>query len=101
VRTYEESIRTGLHVADPLLAFREAIERARRLDPVSASIGWDRVWFLYLAGDSERALAAFDRESQNSQPVYLYGALIEQGRGNTRARVRSAPRQQEFLSLGR
>lgn len=65
-----------------------AIERARELDPVSSSIGWDQVWFLYLAGESERALAAFDRESQNSQPVYLYGALIEQSRGNTRAAMK-------------
>lgn len=65
-----------------------AIERARELDPVSSSIGWDQVWFLYLAGESERALAAFDRESQSSQPVYLYGALIEQSRGNTRAAMK-------------
>lgn len=65
-----------------------AIERARELDPVSTSIGWDEVWFLYLAGESERALAAFDRESQSSQPVYLYGALIEQSRGNTRGAMK-------------
>lgn len=66
----------------------EAIARARELDPVSTSIGWDEVWFLYLAGESERALAAFDRESRNSEPVYLYGALIEQSRANTRAAMK-------------
>src|SRR5262245_31075541 len=62
----------------------EAIERARQLDPVSESIGWDEVWFLYLSGDYEKAHAAYERESQRHSPSYLYGALIEQGRGNTK-----------------
>jgi len=60
----------------------EAIARARELDPASQSIRWDEVWFLYLAGEGERARQALDRESQRSPPNYLYGALIEQQRGN-------------------
>jgi len=62
-----------------------AVTRARDLDPSSQSIRWDEVWFLYLAGEAERAHAALARESQRSQPNYLYGALIEQQRGNERA----------------
>lgn len=54
-----------------------AIARAREIDPASSSIGWDEVWFLYLAGESERALQAFKRESAKSRPNALYGALIE------------------------
>jgi len=61
-----------------------AIDRARRLDPASQSIGSDEIWFLYLAGDYERAHRAWDRESQRSAPSYLYGALIEQARGHAR-----------------
>jgi len=60
-----------------------AIGRARTLDPASNSIGWDEVWFLYLADEPERAQAAFERESTRSQPIYLYGALISQQRGDT------------------
>ena len=62
-----------------------AIQRARQLDPVSSSIGWDEVWFLYLAGKQEQARAALDRESRHSAPNNLYGALIEQARGDARA----------------
>lgn len=58
-----------------------AIERARGLDPLSISIGWDEVWFLYLAGENERALAALEHASEHSRRNYLYEALIEQVRG--------------------
>ncbi|HEU4531059.1 MAG TPA: winged helix-turn-helix domain-containing protein [Steroidobacteraceae bacterium] len=62
-----------------------AIRRARALDQVSASIGWDEVWFLYLAGEQDQARDAFDRESRHSAPNNLYGALIEQARGHVPA----------------
>jgi DNA-binding winged helix-turn-helix (wHTH) protein/tetratricopeptide (TPR) repeat protein len=64
-----------------------AIARARDLDPLSPSIGWDEVWFTYLAGDYDRALAALDRETRVSGPNPLFRALILEGRGNTREAI--------------
>jgi DNA-binding winged helix-turn-helix (wHTH) protein len=61
-----------------------AIARARAIDPSSSSIGWDEVWFLYLAGEPQRALQAFERESAKSRPNALYGALIETQLGHPR-----------------
>jgi DNA-binding winged helix-turn-helix (wHTH) protein len=67
----------------------EAISRARELDPISSSIGWDEVWFTYLAGESDRAWAAFEREARNSGPNYLYRSLILDGRGHERGAIES------------
>lgn len=67
----------------------ESIARARKLDPLSDSIGWDEVWFLYLAGEYESALEALERASRYSRWNYLYGALIEEGRGNRRGALES------------
>lgn len=62
----------------------EAIEHARALDPLSASIGWDHVWFLYLAEQPGQALVELERASEHSPRNYLYEALIEQARGHER-----------------
>jgi DNA-binding winged helix-turn-helix (wHTH) protein/Tfp pilus assembly protein PilF len=67
----------------------EAIARARELDPLSDSIGWDEVWFRYLAGDYDRAFEALERASRYSQWNYLYAALIEEGRGNRKSALES------------
>jgi DNA-binding winged helix-turn-helix (wHTH) protein/tetratricopeptide (TPR) repeat protein len=64
-----------------------AIARARELDPLSSSIGWDEVWFTYLAGDYDRALAVMDRQTQVSGPNPLFRALILEGRGDTHAAI--------------
>jgi len=78
----------------------EAIQRAREVDPASESIGWDEVWFLYLAGNAELAHEAFERQAEQTQPNNLYGAFIELARGNEaqaldfwlkRLEVRKAP----------
>ena len=62
-----------------------AIEDARLLDPFSHSINWDRVWFLYLAGEYEAALAAAQQTlTFSSHPHYNYFALIEAAIGNER-----------------
>jgi tetratricopeptide (TPR) repeat protein len=66
-----------------------AIARARELDPLSDSIGWDEVWFLYLAGEPDRALAALERSSRYSRSNYLYRALIEEGRRNRSGAISS------------
>jgi len=63
----------------------EAIDRARALDPASDSIGWDRVWFLYLARNFEAARNAYDEQSGRAAPIYLYGALIALARNNDAA----------------
>jgi DNA-binding winged helix-turn-helix (wHTH) protein/tetratricopeptide (TPR) repeat protein len=65
----------------------QAIARARELDPVSSSIGWDEVWFVYLSGDSERAMQALERETETSGPNPLFRALILDDRGEQRAAI--------------
>lgn len=70
---------TGAHAAS--LA---AIERAGQLDPLSDSIGWDRVWFLYLAARYDAAFEALEQASRRSPRNLFYEALIEEGRGRRR-----------------
>lgn len=54
----------------------QAIDRARDLDPLSAGIAWDRVWFLYIAGRSDDALVAAKDARRIAPPVHVYEALI-------------------------
>ena len=54
----------------------EAVARARALDPLSPSLLWDEVWFLYLAGNYEEALDAAARARRVSAPVIIYEAFI-------------------------
>jgi DNA-binding winged helix-turn-helix (wHTH) protein len=53
----------------------QAIDRAAAIDPVSESIPWDRVWFLYVAHRYEDALREAETARRTSAPVYLYLAL--------------------------
>lgn len=53
-----------------------SIERAAELDPVSPSIAWDRVWFLYLARRQEDARTALQQVERSSGRNLLYEALI-------------------------
>ncbi len=59
-----------------------AIEQAQALDPLSASILWDKVWFLYIGGESRDALAAADAAQRVSAPSHLYYALIYDALGD-------------------
>ena len=54
----------------------DAVARARAIDPLSPSLLWDEVWFLYLAGDYEEALKAAARARRVSAPVVIYEAFI-------------------------
>jgi DNA-binding winged helix-turn-helix (wHTH) protein/Tfp pilus assembly protein PilF len=64
-----------------------AIARARELDPVSSSIGWDEVWFVYLSGDAESAMHALERETRTSGPNPLFRALVLDERGDHRTAI--------------
>ncbi len=47
-------------------------------DPVSSSIGWDEVWFLYLAGEQDRARAPLSiAKNHATRHPTTHGALIE------------------------
>jgi tetratricopeptide (TPR) repeat protein len=60
-----------------------SIAKARALDPLSHSINWDRVWFLYLAGRFEEALQAAQETEQISSDIHhYYIALIYEALGN-------------------
>jgi len=62
-----------------------AIERARELDPLSAGILWDRVWFLYVAGRQEDAVAAIADARLMAPPVHVYEGLVHLARGDDEA----------------
>lgn len=66
-----------------------AIEEARKLDPLSPSILWDTVWFLYLKQDYEQALNAAAIARRVSPPVHIYEALIHLARNDHQAAVQS------------
>ena len=59
-----------------------AIDRARALDPLSASILWDRVWFLYVANEPRAALDAAEAARRVTAPVHVYEALIHGALGD-------------------
>lgn len=67
----------------------QAIERAHDLDPLSASIAWDRVWFLYVAGRPDEALAAAQNARRIAPPMYVYEALIHLARNDELAAFES------------
>ena len=67
----------------------QAIDRARDLDPLSAGIAWDRVWFLYIAGHSEDALLAAQDARRIAPPVHVYEALIHLMRNDDEAAFES------------
>ena len=63
-------------------ASHKAITRAAALDPRSASILWDRVWFLYVSGRYDAAASAAVEARRVSAPVLIYEALIDLARGD-------------------
>ncbi len=67
----------------------ESVARARGLDPLSASLLWDEVWFLYIAGRYEEALEAASHARRISAPVVIYEALIHLARGDEDAAFQS------------
>ncbi len=67
----------------------EAINRARDLDPLSAGIAWDRVWFLYIAGRNDEALQAAQDAKRIAPPVHVYEALIHLMRRDDQAAFES------------
>jgi len=93
--------------------FREsikAIDKAGELDPLSASILWDKVWFLYVARRYNAALAAAKKARKVSAPVTIYEALIYTALGDydaalaswlERARSRGLPEstQENILAI--
>lgn len=66
-----------------------AIERARRLDPLSASVLWDKVWFLYVGRRYGDALDAAKDARRVAPPVDVYEALIHLARGDESAAFES------------
>lgn len=62
----------------------EAIGTAARLDPLSESVRWDRVWILHLARRQDEAMAALEEASVRSPRNLFYEALIEEARGRKR-----------------
>ena len=67
----------------------QAIDRAHDLDPLSAGIAWDKVWFLYVAGRQNEALAAAQDARRVAPPVHVYEALIHLARGDEAAAFES------------
>lgn len=67
----------------------QAIERAHDLDPLSAGVAWDKVWFLYAAGRPDEALAAAQEARRIAPPVHVYEALIHLARGDDEAAFES------------
>lgn len=67
----------------------EAVARARALDPLSASLLWDEVWFLYVARRFDEALEASSRARRISAPVAVYEALIHLARGDDDAALQA------------
>ena len=63
----------------------QSIARARELDPLSASMMWDQVWFLYISRDYDEALDMAARARRMSAPNDAYEALIHQQRGDLAA----------------
>ncbi len=66
-----------------------AIDRARELDPLSPSILWDKVWFLFIAEEYDAALVAIDNARKVSAPVSVYEALIHTAAGDYDAALTS------------
>ena len=60
----------------------KSVARARALDPLSASMLWDEVWFYYVAGRADEALEAARAAREVSAPVDVYEALIHLERGD-------------------
>ena len=60
----------------------DAVSRARALDPLSASLLWDEVWFFYVGGRFDEALEASMRARRTTAPVAIYEALIYLARGD-------------------
>lgn len=67
----------------------QAIERAHDLDPLSAGVAWDRVWFLYVADRPDEALAAAQDARRIAPPVHVYEALIHLARNDELAAFES------------
>ncbi|MEM9619906.1 MAG: winged helix-turn-helix domain-containing protein [Pseudomonadota bacterium] len=67
----------------------QAIERAHDLDPLSAGIAWDKVWFLYVADRPDEALAAAQNARRIAPPVHVYEALIHLARNDELAAFES------------
>ncbi|MEO1241124.1 MAG: winged helix-turn-helix domain-containing protein [Pseudomonadota bacterium] len=67
----------------------QAIKRAHDLDPLSAGVAWDRVWFLYVAGRPDEALAAAQNARRIAPPVHVYEALIHLARNDELAAFES------------
>lgn len=61
-----------------------AIQKAQALDPLSPSILWDKVWFLYIANKPQDALRAAEAARRVSAPIQLYYALIYGALGDDR-----------------
>lgn len=61
----------------------DSIDRARKHDPLSASLAWETAWYLYVAGDIPGARKAADAAERIGAPVLIYEALIEEGMGHT------------------
>ena len=75
--------------AGDVAASLNAIERARSLDPLSASILWDKVWFLYVGKRYTEALDVAQLARRISAPVHAYEALNHLGLGNNEAALES------------
>ncbi len=67
----------------------QAIEQAHNLDPLSAGVAWDRVWFLYVAGQPEEALTAAQNARRIAPPLHVYEALIHLARNDELAAFES------------
>ena len=63
----------------------QSISHARKLDPLSASMMWDQVWFLYIGKRYDDALEAAARARRLSAPANVHEALIHQQRGDLTA----------------
>jgi Tfp pilus assembly protein PilF/TolB-like protein len=66
-----------------------AIDRARAIDPMSASILWDKVWFQYISGRHDDALSTAEVAKRLAAPVDVYEALIHLARGDDDAALDS------------
>jgi Tfp pilus assembly protein PilF len=60
----------------------DTLERAQTHNPLSASIAWDRVWFLYVEGKAREAKVEADEARRLGPSVLIYEALIADELGN-------------------
>lgn len=78
-----------------------SVEKALELDPLSHSINWDRVWYLYLAEDFEGALKAAKETAEFTSDVhYYYVALIHEALGNQAEALNSWLNMIEKVGIG-